>query len=318
MKSINVTLKVLTCTIFILALSSLAQAQATRTWVSGVGDDVNPCSRTAPCKTFAGAISKTFIAGEIDAMDFGGFGTVTITKSITIDGGAAFASILASGTNGVNVNLTSANDPEKRVTLRRLSINGTGSSGVNGQSTGIRAVNVSSVGKLYVENCYIANFTTVGIDVNLAVTGSVISVKDTVITNTNTGFQATTSTGFLTGTLDNVKVENCASGIVAKNNAFLTVRDSMLQGTGAVGTIGVAVQAPGNSAGMNLESTLMFNFGTGFAAGSAGTKADISNSSFLGNTTGVSTGGATVNSHGNNQFGGNTSDGAALNPIGQK
>src|SRR5207237_4548464 len=81
-----------------------AAAQATRTWVSGVGDDVNPCSRTAPCKTFAGAISKTAAGGEIDALDDGGFGQVTITKSITIDGGGHLASILASGGIGVSVN----------------------------------------------------------------------------------------------------------------------------------------------------------------------------------------------------------------------
>src|SRR5205809_3368582 len=85
-----------------------AAAQATRTWVSGVGDDVNPCSRTAPCKTFAGAISKTATGGEIDALDPGGFGAVTITKSLTIDGttGAGFGSILASGGSGVIVNVT--------------------------------------------------------------------------------------------------------------------------------------------------------------------------------------------------------------------
>src|SRR6201986_952393 len=79
--------------------SAPAYAQATRTWVSGVGDDVNPCSRTAPCKTFAGAISKTAAGGEIDSLDPGGFGTVTITKSITIDGGAGqVGSLLGSGT----------------------------------------------------------------------------------------------------------------------------------------------------------------------------------------------------------------------------
>src|SRR5262245_48964588 len=66
--------------------TSAAYAQATRTWVSGVGDDVNPCSRTAPCKTFAGAISKTAAGGEISVLDPGGFGGVTITKSITING----------------------------------------------------------------------------------------------------------------------------------------------------------------------------------------------------------------------------------------
>ena len=84
MKTMSAALKALTCAIFIVALSSIAQAQATRTWVSGVGDDVNPCSRTAPCKTYAGAISKTAANGEISTLDPGGFGAVTITKSMTI------------------------------------------------------------------------------------------------------------------------------------------------------------------------------------------------------------------------------------------
>src|SRR6478736_3802896 len=96
-------------TIFAVASAAIlyanpAQAQATRTWVSGVGDDANPCSRTAPCKTFAGAISKTAAGGEIDALDPGGFGAVTITKSITLDGQGTLASILASGTNGIIIN----------------------------------------------------------------------------------------------------------------------------------------------------------------------------------------------------------------------
>jgi hypothetical protein len=56
--------------------SSMAFAQAARTWVSGVGNDANPCSRTAPCKTFAGAISKTATGGEISVLDPGGYGGV--------------------------------------------------------------------------------------------------------------------------------------------------------------------------------------------------------------------------------------------------
>jgi hypothetical protein len=93
----------LTLLVFCL-LSSAAQAQATRTWVSGVGDDANPCSRTAPCHTFAGAISKTAPGGEIDALDPAGYGGVTITKAITIDGGGGqVASVLVSGTNGIIV-----------------------------------------------------------------------------------------------------------------------------------------------------------------------------------------------------------------------
>src|SRR6476659_475042 len=88
----------------VVGFSTLAHAQATRTWVSGVGDDANPCSRTAPCKTFAGAISKTAACGEISVLDPGGFGAVTITKSITINGDGTLAGILHAGTNGIIVN----------------------------------------------------------------------------------------------------------------------------------------------------------------------------------------------------------------------
>src|SRR2546427_12209604 len=128
MNKLRFTLNVALVALFALAFAAVANAQATRTWVSGVGDDANPCSRTAPCKTFAGAISKTFIGGEIDALDPGGFGALTITKSITIDG-CCMASILASGTTAINVSIASgnANDPERRATIRHLSINGTGS-----------------------------------------------------------------------------------------------------------------------------------------------------------------------------------------------
>src|SRR5580658_3953970 len=101
-----------------------AFAQAPRTWVSGVGDDANPCSHTAPCKTWAGAIAKTTAGGEIDALDPGGFGAVTITKALTLDGGGGqVASVLVSGTNGIIVS-AGANDI---VILRNLRINGIGS-----------------------------------------------------------------------------------------------------------------------------------------------------------------------------------------------
>src|SRR6202047_1046910 len=98
--------KVLYVFVLVLAGTTMMSAQASRTWVSGVGDDANPCSRTAPCKTFAGAISKTAVDGEIDALDPGGFGAVTITKSITIDGNG-WGSVLVSGTNGIVVGVTS-------------------------------------------------------------------------------------------------------------------------------------------------------------------------------------------------------------------
>src|SRR5439155_1252285 len=132
-------------TAFCLVLgASMAQAQATRTWVSGVGDDANPCSRTAPCKTFAGAISKTAVDGEIDCLDPGGFGTVTITKSITIDGSpTGVGGILNAGVAGIIINITSETAPHNfhTVVLRGLSINGAGSA-----TNGIRVISGNVAG----------------------------------------------------------------------------------------------------------------------------------------------------------------------------
>src|SRR2546426_2096071 len=110
--------------VLILASASGAHAQATRTWVSGVGDDANPCSRTAPCKTFAGAISKTAVNGEINCLDPGGFGGVTITKSITIDCHEVFGSILSATVNGITVAFDSfgGTDVRKTVNIRNISI----------------------------------------------------------------------------------------------------------------------------------------------------------------------------------------------------
>jgi hypothetical protein len=136
--------------------STMMFAQASRTWVSGVGDDANPCSRTAPCKTFAGAISKTAAGGEIDALDPGGFGALTITKAITIDGGGGqVASVLVSGTNGIVVQA----GPSDVVILRNLRINGIG--------TGLNGIRFLAGKDLNVENCYIFGFTQNGIDIAL-------------------------------------------------------------------------------------------------------------------------------------------------------
>src|SRR5215469_5067289 len=105
----------------LLAGASLAQAQATRTWVSGVGDDANPCSRTAPCKTFAGAISKTAVGGEIDVLDPGGFGAVTITKSISIEA-CCIAGVLVSNVNGIVVQAPAGSN----VVIRGITFEGLG------------------------------------------------------------------------------------------------------------------------------------------------------------------------------------------------
>ena len=226
MNKFRLTINVLAIAIFTFAFASIAQAQATRTWVSGVGDDANPCSRTAPCKTFAGAISKTFINGEIDVLDPGGFGTLTITKSLTIDGGhgSGFASVLSSGVNGfvINVLAGNASDPLRTVRLRNISFNGTGSSGSIGTRTGIRGIKVLSAAAVYIEGCIVSDFSDRGISDERSGSGSLF-ITDTIVRNSgssNIVVLPGASTA-ITAVLDNVHAEGSAtnSGIVFDGSA---------------------------------------------------------------------------------------------------
>jgi hypothetical protein len=146
-----------------------AHAQATRTWVSGVGDDANPCSRTAPCKTFAGAISKTAAAGEINVLDPGGFGAVTITKSITIRSDHVEAGVLVAAGNGINVNAADTDT----VMLEGLDIEGLGG--------GTHGVNIIKAGKVYVVRCLIHHFTQNGVQQATTTSGGRVFVKDSFI-----------------------------------------------------------------------------------------------------------------------------------------
>src|SRR5713101_3588949 len=154
MRRISLSLTLFATSFVLLMHAAPAHAQATRTWVSGVGDDANPCSRTAPCKTFPGAISKTAINGEINCLDPGGFGAVTITKSITIDCHEVFASILNSGTNGINIPFDSFNAADVRKTVRLRNLN------FNGADTGVTGIRITggatiAAGVVLIEDCLI-------------------------------------------------------------------------------------------------------------------------------------------------------------------
>lgn len=199
-----------------LAFTTLAEAQATRTWVSGVGDDVNPCSRTAPCKTFAGAISKTAVGGEIDALDSGGFGSVTITKSITIDGTGMMGSILGANIHGILVNITDPADTEKSVRIRGLSINGAG--------TGTQGIKLIAANKLSIEDTVIDGFTD-GITVSAPAKAHVTVINTTVRNNSGTGISVASEA----------------------NQVFLSNVTVVFNGTGLAVTEGGTIISAGNN-----------------------------------------------------------------------
>lgn len=218
--------------LILAACASAAQAQATRTWISGVGDDVNPCSRTAPCKTLAGAISKTAAGGEINAIDAGGYGTITITKSITIDLSEVFGSVLASGTNGIIVNDSSSTTPGSAVvTLRGLDINGVG--------TGLSGVRVVSGKTVNIENCRIYGFTNFGVSEERT-TGGSLFITDTVIRNNtkNDVAIATTSNPGVRAFLENVQLKSSnQAGISVANGNYAAITDSFISGNNSYGIV---------------------------------------------------------------------------------
>jgi hypothetical protein len=243
--------------LFLVGMATMAQAQATRTWVSGVGDDVNPCSRTAPCKTYAGAISKTAASGIISTLDPGGFGAVTITKSIMIDGSEQIAGILASGNSGVVVNAPLTTDV---IVLRGLEIHGSNLTGING-------VNFLSGGELYVENCRIQNFNNDGVRV------------------------APTANFAHKVVVRNCDIRNCLRGVETPSTAPATVRllvsESNLSGMN--GGAGIDVAGANNSASV-LNSSMTHN-DAGIQALQGTSTAFVSGCMIAYNNTGVNGGG---------------------------
>jgi hypothetical protein len=313
MNKFRFTIKVLAIATFMFAFASMAQAQASRTWVSGVGDDANPCSRTAPCKTFAGAISKTAACGEIDALDPGGFGAVTITKSITIDGTGTFASILASLTTGIIVNALSTDV----ITIRGLSI--------NGFCNGIRGMNILQAKTVNVEDCVIFRFANEGILVNES-SDLNLHVRNTVIRdNVGDGISTTTSSGSLKirTTLDQVRLSGNGNGMHARSGSLVTARNSVFSGNTTNGLFADAVGA--NAAVIfSHHNQISLNGGAGVRAGNAGnvgtSGVEIAQNQIDSNTGAgvVISANGLVNTFSNNSIQGNTGgDGCAgCTPIG--
>ena len=208
---------------FACAVTVSAHAQATRTWVSGVGDDANPCSRTAPCKTLAGAISKTAAGGEINVLDPAGVGTLTISKSITIVSSYTEGGVLSSGTNGFTVNVASTD----KVVLEGLDIEGAG--------TGINGVRMIGAGKLTIRKCTIRNFTNYG--VNLAgTTNARVFITDSIIAGNVTGGFLIQGAGGVAnnGIVDRTTIDsNGPAAIKLGPGGTLTISGSTLSGSAA-------------------------------------------------------------------------------------
>ena len=308
------------CTAAIMAgFSPLAHGQATRTWVSGVGDDVNPCSRTAPCKTFAGAISKTAAGGEISALDPGGFGGVTITKAITIDGGGGqVASALVAGTNAFVINAGASDD----VIIRNVRFQGLSDSG----SPGLNGIRFIAGKSLTVEHCDIQNFGNSGIDFEPNSGLAALHVAESSITNTNRG--NVSFGGILVkptgGASANVEINTVqfaanANGVFADGTGGggamnINVRDSAVSNSSNCGIV-AATSGPGVQVTVD-HTAILFSANVGIAASGGAATIRIGNSTVAHNVTGVSAlNGSTIESFKNNQIASNLNDGTPIAAV---
>jgi len=301
MNKFRFTINALAIAIFTFAFASMAQAQATRTWVSGVGDDANPCSRTAPCKTFAGAISKTAKDGEIDALDPGGFGAVTITKSITIDGSpTGEAGVLDATVNGIIINITDVNDVRKAVTLRGISINGAGS--------GLDGIKIFAATKVFVEHCWIAGQNGApgnGIEDNSS-SGSFLEVNDTTIINNNGAGITVNNTGS-TGAnvhIANSRIQgNSGNGLFFGSSVTAVVFNTVITQNA---TNGIFAQTSAGATSVNVDQCVVSNNASnGFQANTANSTIRVSNTTAVSNgNLAAALGGGAVSSYGNNMTGG--------------
>ncbi|WP_163870241.1 putative Ig domain-containing protein [Myxococcus eversor] len=241
-----------------LCASTPALAQATRTWVSGVGDDANPCSRTAPCKTFAGAISKTAAGGEIDAMDPGSFGALVITKAITIDGGLDGGKVLASGTQGITIN-AGAQDV---VVLRRLSVNG------SGPTLGTTGIVFNSGKALHVERSQVRGFQQDGIRFAPAAGGQLFLDDVVVSGNGNAGVRVGGTAGAVTAFISRGTLSGNRQGLWLGAGSTATVSQLTASDNTEAGIW--AQTEDGGKASLNVERARLTHNGVGLHAASVG------------------------------------------------
>jgi hypothetical protein len=278
----------------LLLATSTAFAQATRTWVSGFGDDANPCSRTAPCKTFAGAISKTAAGGTINALDPGGFGAVTITKALTIEAVGTVASALVSAGNGINVN-AGVNDA---VTLRGIT--------VEGLSTGASGIKFNSGARLTVERCVIQGFSVAGIDFEPSAASHLV-VTDTTVNNSTANGPGVLIQGLgatPTVTLERARiVQNLGFGVLVKNGN-VAIRNSTISGNAT----GVRANSSTTTAQVSVDDSIVSdNTVAGVSTFGSTTNLVISRSTISNNLVGIS---GVVTSFGDNRIFNNGTDGA--------
>jgi hypothetical protein len=286
--------------LFVAFFASGSMAQGVqRTFVSGLGNDGNPCTRTAPCRIFAQAILGTNAGGEVVVLDSAGYGPITIIKSVSITAPpGVYAGISVFSGDGIDINAGGSD----AIILRGLTISNQGSSG-NG-------IVFTAGGTLHVESCVVHGFSS-GRGVSFNGAGN-LEVKDSIIRGSGDAIYVQPSSGTAVAAIDQVRLELCGNGLVLLERSKGTVRNSVASGSGS-GAGFYAISTTGAPVELNIENCVASNNSDGIHAQSTSTgvaTVRISNSTLTDNMIGLHNFGspAVLLSRGNNTVEGNGTD----------
>jgi hypothetical protein len=292
--------------------SGPASATATRTFVSGVGSDANPCTLAAPCRSFAQALTQTSAGGEITILDPAGYGAVTITKSVSIvNDGVGEAGVTASSGSGITVS-TGASDV---VNLRGLTL-----VGASGSSEGIL---FTGTGTLNIQNCVIRGFGGDGIGM-LPGGSATFNITDTIVSNVgnNAVVIQSAGSGTVTGVWNRVQTIGSGSGFLV-NGANSTGAVDVTIANGLASNNGAGVSTEGSPANANTQvmvvNSVVANNGTGIFEDGGNSTTYLEKTTIAGNTIAINvTNSGALFSFGDNYVKGNGNDGGAISLVATK
>jgi hypothetical protein len=283
-----------------LSASSVPSSATTfDAYISSTGTDTGSCFRNAPCATLAYAFTQLAVNGVIHVVDQGTYGVVTITHSVTIDGGG-----LVSSTAGGGVTITNsaifkvAAGASDVVTIKNITISGQSGLGTGQPS----AIAVTSVGALHVEDCTFAGFSSAGVD--FRATNALLDMKNVTITDVGNGDGVYVANA--RATLEHVSISRTQTAVLAAGSSSVSIAHSTANGNGSG-----FVAAYGPTAEIHVDDCTMTDNQWAVVAGQ-GAKAYVSRSSLFNNyiTALFNDGSSFLVSYGDNRFAGNASDGA--------
>jgi hypothetical protein len=278
------------CALTLALCAPLAASAAQRTFVSIAGSDANPCSLMRPCRSFATAITQTNAGGEVIVLDSGGYGTVTITKAVSIIAPpGVYAGVSAFTDAGIIVAAGAADS----VTLRGLAIN------MQGAAVGVR---FDSGGNLVVDRCTVSGTFATGVYV-YGPTSATVLIKNTHVLQAGIGISiGGPGNEQIRLAIADTTLTHVGAGIYVTAGSEVNIDNVRAVGSYMSGGTGIQVTSSPQHGAIRAHVTrsLVREFGAGVTASGTDAKLSVAASDISHTSDGVNVyGGGTVELTGN-------------------